>query len=58
MGYRAWNNYEEAAEQERRAVVARMPFRERALLRFRQVLVLAALLALPAIVVLKLLRLF
>ena len=51
MGYRTWNNYERAAEQNYRAAWNALPLRKRILLRLRQAAILAVIFGLPAFLI-------
>lgn len=58
MGYRAWNNYEQAAAEQQRAAWAVLPWRRRLALRARQLVIMALVLGLPALLIARTAGLF
>ena len=58
MGYRAWNNYEQAAAEQHRAVWTSLPWPRRLALRARQLAIMALILGLPVLLIARAAGLF
>ena len=58
MGYRTWNNYEEAAEAERRAAWAALPPHKRIVWRLRLIAIVTVIFGLPTLLIARGIGLF